>query len=321
MQFSNQLDSFQSQKIAVIGYGYWGQKLAKVLASFNQEVLVVDLVNQTRNFNFQQVSMAEVLRQPQIKAVVIATPEITHAKLIKQFLSAGKSILVEKPAATDKKVWAEITELASQKQLPVMVDYTFLYSQATVGWKQLELKYASKLGELKKLTSIRKSQLDQLKITSKNLPVWWDLAIHDIYLIRDIWHQSLSQWQAQSLNNTVIKADLSAKFMNGVAFEANYDWLEAPERAWRAEYEAGQLIWQKTLAGEKLQAIIGGDLVAEVTIEDTNPTPLDKVIFNWLTLINQPGFNQKYWRDYWKIIGADIKTIQDIDAANKLVAG
>ncbi len=79
----------------------------------------------------------EVIRDPEIEAVVVATPVATHFDLATRALAAGKHILVEKSMARCVAEVDEIGRLADEKNLVAMVDHTFLFNSA-VGLSGLE---------------------------------------------------------------------------------------------------------------------------------------------------------------------------------------
>lgn len=61
-------------------------------------------------------SFAELLSLPDIDVVVVATPNRLHVPQTRAALEAGKHVVVEKPAAPDSAAWAELVELAGEKQ-------------------------------------------------------------------------------------------------------------------------------------------------------------------------------------------------------------
>src|SRR5690349_16078337 len=93
---------------AQIGCGYWGPNLLRNIASLpGAKVKYVAEASQARrdyvSEKFSGISVTprweDVLEDPEVQAVLIATPAFTHASLTKQFLEAGKHVFVEKPMA------------------------------------------------------------------------------------------------------------------------------------------------------------------------------------------------------------------------------
>lgn len=130
--------------VTVIGAGgYWGSKLVErfvqLITPENVEIAdsephkVARLRQETgilRSATDYHTFLAQGM--PKVDACVIATPSSTHYKIAKQCLNAGKPVLVEKPMTLDYAQAAELVELAQSKKLTLMVDSTFLYSNAIV---------------------------------------------------------------------------------------------------------------------------------------------------------------------------------------------
>src|SRR5262245_45249692 len=95
--------------LAQLGCGYWGPNLLRSFSSLPDCLVkyVVDSSANRRDFvhgNFPRSTAVEscesVFEDPEVDAVVIATPAATHFPLAKQALQAGKHVFVEKPLAT-----------------------------------------------------------------------------------------------------------------------------------------------------------------------------------------------------------------------------
>jgi predicted dehydrogenase len=78
-----------------------------------------------------------MLADPELDAVVIATPVVTHYELSKQALLAGKHVFVEKPQAQSSAEAEELVSLAEQSGLVLMPGYLLLYHPALAMLKQL----------------------------------------------------------------------------------------------------------------------------------------------------------------------------------------
>jgi UDP-2-acetamido-3-amino-2,3-dideoxy-glucuronate N-acetyltransferase len=91
-------------KLAVVGAGYWGANLVRVLHGIG----VLERICESDSLRAQELaalypkvrvehSFEALLADSSIAAVAIATPAETHFKLVKQALRAGKDVFVEKP--------------------------------------------------------------------------------------------------------------------------------------------------------------------------------------------------------------------------------
>ena len=174
-------------KVAQIGVGYWGPNLLRnLVANENCDVkTVVDFSEVRRSFvkkNYPSVAVSDtvetVLGDPDVSAVVIATPVKSHFELAMKMLRAGKHVLVEKPMATSVAEVEQIGELAEKKTLVAMVGHTFLYNSAVRYVKQL-----IDSGDLGEIRYIYSQRINLGKIRS-DVDALWNLAPHDISIIQ-----------------------------------------------------------------------------------------------------------------------------------------
>ena len=173
--------------ISQIGVGYWGPNLLRNLVVNKQCKVsaVVDFSPERRDYVrglYPAVRVIEafedVIRDPEIEAVVIATPVATHFDLAVRALAAGKHILVEKPMARSVAEVDEIGRIAAEKNRVAMVGHTFLFNSA--------VRFVKKLiesGELGDIRYIYSQRLNLGKIRS-DVDSLWNLAPHDISIIQ-----------------------------------------------------------------------------------------------------------------------------------------
>ncbi len=173
-------------RIGIIGYGYWGPNLVRNFSTANgSDVVMVCDMNQQSLKKVQKTyphvrvttDVNELIKDPQIDAVAIATPVFTHYALAKQVLEEGKSVFVEKPFTHTVAEAEELIELAEKKKAKIMVDHTFLYTGAVRKIKQLVEDGI--LGDLYYFDSVRVN----LGLFQHDVNVVWDLAPHDIAIM------------------------------------------------------------------------------------------------------------------------------------------
>lgn len=178
--------------IAVVGCGYWGPNLVRNFWESDETELrwVCDLVPE-RLVNIRKRypavnltnSLEEVLADPKVDGVCIATPSHTHFALAKQVLEADRHVLVEKPLCDSSEKVEQLIELAEQRKKVLMVDHTFLYNPAVRAIR--EILDSGRLGKLLYFDSTRVN----LGLFQRDVNVLWDLAVHDLaimdYLIHD----------------------------------------------------------------------------------------------------------------------------------------
>jgi predicted dehydrogenase len=172
--------------IAQIGCGYWGPNLLRNLSTNpNCHVKWVAEESPQRqtyvktNFPKTQITAnwEDIVNDPEVDGVVIATPASTHYQLTKAVLKAGKHALVEKPLAMSTQEADELVSLAEETGRILMVGHTFLYNSAVRYVKEFIEK-----GELGEIYYIYSKRLNLGQIRS-DVNAWWNLAPHDISIL------------------------------------------------------------------------------------------------------------------------------------------
>jgi UDP-2-acetamido-3-amino-2,3-dideoxy-glucuronate N-acetyltransferase len=171
-------------KVAVIGCGNWGKNLVRNFAQLGALAAVCDLDNtrlQTVAREYRGVKVtsdfASLLKDPSIRAVVIATPSDTHFSLAQESLLSNKHVYVEKPLARDVSHAQKLDEIATERNLILMVGHLLLYHPAVNCLKDL---IAS--GELGELLFVRSDRMN-FNTSRRDWSVLWDLAPHDISMM------------------------------------------------------------------------------------------------------------------------------------------
>jgi len=173
-------------KVGIIGYGYWGPNLVRnfIEAPDSEVVAIADLnserlaLAQTRYPGIEMTTdYRELLSNPRIDAIAIATPVSTHFDLAMQALQAGKHVLVEKPIAATSEQASELIEKADRYKRVLMVDHTFVYTGAVR--KIQELIAGNTLGNIYYYDSARVN----LGLFRHDINVIWDLAVHDLSIM------------------------------------------------------------------------------------------------------------------------------------------
>ncbi|MFA7659226.1 MAG: Gfo/Idh/MocA family oxidoreductase [Candidatus Gastranaerophilaceae bacterium] len=174
----------REQKIAVIGCGVWGRNIVRNFYNLNVLDTVCDIdeenlkkvareyngVKTTKDFN-------DILKNPEITGVAVVTPSHMHYRLVKEMLLAGKNVYVEKPLSTVAEEARDLTNLANDRNLVLMVGHLLLYHPAVNRLKMLIDEGV--LGELVY------AQSDRLNVNyfKNDRSVMWDLAPHDVSMI------------------------------------------------------------------------------------------------------------------------------------------
>jgi predicted dehydrogenase len=173
-------------RIGVIGYGYWGPNLVRNFAEqVDASVTVVcdprsdRLAHAQRRYPGIRVTTdpLDLIADPAVDAVAIATPVALHFELAMAALGAGKHVLVEKPITSTSDEAQQLIDEAARRRLVLMVDHTFIYTGAVQ--KMRELVVNGELGEINYYDSVRIN----LGLFQHDVDVLWDLAVHDLSIM------------------------------------------------------------------------------------------------------------------------------------------
>jgi predicted dehydrogenase len=176
-------------KYGVIGYGYWGPNLVRVLnqAKGSTVAAVADKVPA----NLAKVAAlypktvthadgAAIINDPAIDVVAVATPVTTHYPLAAAALEAGKHVLVEKPLCGSLREAELLVELAAKKNRQIFTDHTFVYTGAVQ-----KIAEMSEKGELGRVLYYDSTRIN-LGLYQHDSNVIWDLVVHDLAILQRV---------------------------------------------------------------------------------------------------------------------------------------
>jgi len=173
-------------KIGVIGYGYWGPNLVRTFAEAQHGTVVAvsDLDPKklaTVNKRYPAVKTTndfqDLLRNPEIDAIAIATPVSTHFEFGMAALKAGKHLWLEKPMTETSLQARKLVDEAQKRNLTLFVDHTFVYTGAVR--KMGDVIKSGDLGRVYYYDSIRVN----LGLFQRDVNVISDLAVHDFSIL------------------------------------------------------------------------------------------------------------------------------------------
>ena len=105
-------------RVAVVGVGYWGKNLVRNFHELGALEALCDAADGAEAANKLRYNgvrfeseYTKLLNDPQITAIALATPAVTHYEMAKAALLAGKDVLVEKPLAIDVKHGEELIKV------------------------------------------------------------------------------------------------------------------------------------------------------------------------------------------------------------------
>ena len=220
--------------VAQIGCGYWGPNLLRNFSAQKncQVKFVAEASSERRAYvasNFPKSTPVDnidvILNDPEVAAVIIATPAASHFELTRAALAAGKHVFVEKPLATTTAAADELIQIAKQNSKILMAGHTFLYNAA--------VRYAKKLVDEEALGQIYYIYSQRLNLgqVRSDVNAWWNLAPHDVsillYLMNDKLPVSVSAHGVSYIQpgiEDVVFATLT--WANGVTAHIHVSWLD-----------------------------------------------------------------------------------------------
>jgi UDP-2-acetamido-3-amino-2,3-dideoxy-glucuronate N-acetyltransferase len=216
--------------VAVVGVGYWGKNLVRNFYDLGALVALCDADESVESRYSRQYpglkfynDFNSVLSDPSVKAVVLATPAVTHYSLAKTALEAGKDVFVEKPLAIDIGNGAELVRIADKNRRILMVGHILRYHPAILKMQQLIRE-----GALGKINYLYSNRLNIGKIrTEEN--ILWSFAPHDISVMLSLLNEMPARVSCQGgayLNSDVSDVTLSHfDFPSGVRAHIFVSWL------------------------------------------------------------------------------------------------
>jgi predicted dehydrogenase len=212
----------------VIGCGAWGQNLVRCFAELgclsaiaDHHAAVVEMV--ASRYGSRALSFEQILAEPSIQAVAIATQPSTHHHLAKRALLAGKHVFVEKPLALELKHAEELTALARRLERRLMVGHILQYHPAIA--KLQTLIASGAIGRILRLQATRMN----LGTIRREEDVLWCLGPHDVSVILALVGTEPSEVHAVGgyhLRKTIADAvTLHLSFPEGEQAQVNLSWL------------------------------------------------------------------------------------------------
>lgn len=172
--------------IGVVGYGYWGPNLvrnfaetpgANLAAVADLDPKKLDIVRKRFPSVKATTRFQDLLDDPSIDAIAVATPVSTHFKLGLEVLRAGKHLWLEKPMTETAGQASELVSEANRRNRVLLVDHTFIYTGAVQ--KIGEIIRSGDLGKLLYYDSTRIN----LGLFQRDVNVVSDLAVHDFTIL------------------------------------------------------------------------------------------------------------------------------------------
>src|SRR3954447_18455117 len=220
--------------MAVVGAGYWGPNLVRnAMATPSLHLRWLCDLDEDRARRvlgpYSTVattdSFDEILGDPAVQAIAIATPAASHFALAMAALDAGKHVLVEKPLTSALADGEKLVHAALDRGLVLMCDHTYCYTPAV---KELQrLVSSGEVGDVQFVDSVRIN----LGLVQPDVDVLWDLAPHDISILDFLLPQGVSVVEVASHGADPIGhgmacvAYLTLRLSTGAMAHIHVNWL------------------------------------------------------------------------------------------------
>ena len=240
--------------IGIVGYGYWGPNLARCVAETagctlaaiaDRSSAALERAGRRHPAARLLVDWRDLVADPGIDAVMIATPVASHFELALSALRAGKHVFIEKPITPSAREARLLIAEADRRQRVLMVDHTFVYTSAVE--KISELVRGDAIGQVLYYDSTRVN----LGLFQRDVNVIWDLAVHDLAILDHILGAEPLAVSASGVGHFSGRpenmAHLSLFYPGGAVAQINVNWL-APVKV------------RQTLIGGSRKMILYNDL-------------------------------------------------------------
>jgi predicted dehydrogenase len=221
------------QRVGVVGLGYWGPNLARNLAAIpgcelrwlcDPREEARERVARTFTGVRTSAELRELLADPELDAVMLATPVPTHAELAGAVLEAGKHCFVEKPLATRAADAEAAVSAAERAGKTLMVGHLLEFHPAVGRLK--ELIDVGELGELYYIYGNRVN-LGQLRADENAL---WSLGAHDVsvvlHLVGEEPEECLAHGASYVREGVQDVVFCYLRFPSGIAAHLHLSWLD-----------------------------------------------------------------------------------------------
>ena len=170
--------------VAIIGYGYWGPKLARNVNNsdkFNIKYIIdyskKNLEKAKKDFPLSKLSTNYTnIKKVDVDLVIISSPTKTHYSIARYFLKFT-NVLLEKPLSLKTKEVLDLEKISKKNNFLLFVDYPFIFS-GSINYIKNIIK-SKKYGKLIEIESFR----EQAPIRD-DADVVWDLGVHDISIFK-----------------------------------------------------------------------------------------------------------------------------------------
>jgi len=221
-------------RVAVVGLGYWGPNLARNFAALPGSELrwlcdtdadALQRAGAALRGPRRTADLDEVLADPEVDAVAVATPVATHAELAVRVLEAGKHCFVEKPLAQNVERAEAAVEAGRTAGRVLMVGHLLEYHPGV-----RELKRIADSGDLGEIHYIYSNRLN-LGVLRADENALWSLGAHDVSVVLHL-AGGEEPVECEARGESYMQAGIEdvvfcfLRFPSGLAAHLHLSWLD-----------------------------------------------------------------------------------------------
>jgi predicted dehydrogenase len=278
------------KKIALIGHGYWGKNLERVIkknkALFNL-VAIVDLkykFNKNDDGEFLFNNIEELIKSDLfIDCAVISTPAVDHYQTTKKLLKNKIDCLVEKPLVIKSFEAKELYEISKKYNSKLMVDNTFLYDNSIL--ELIKIVKNEKFGRILHI-NFERTNLGPVR---KDVSALWDLTAHDLSIllaINNVLPKKISVNGGKFIDKNIYDVVTTSFFQNDVFVSSFSSWLHPEKtRTIKIVGENNMVVWDGMDLNEELKIY---------SIRKKAPKNISDDLYSNMTNTKNSGFRVPY---------------------------
>ncbi len=300
--------------VALIGYGYWGPKLARNIQNSNNFQIRYIIDNSKKNLEkakndfplAKSYKNYKSLPKENIDLVVISTPTKTHFQIANYFLNFSH-VLIEKPLSISLKDVVNLEKKSTKMKKKLFVDYPFIFS-GSIKYIKNVLKQ-KKYGKLLEIESFR----EQAPIR-KDASVVWDLGVHDISILRFLLNRNPKKIKSIKYNtvktNQKDTAYINLEFQNNLKVFIKNSWISPIKiRIIKFKFEKGIIICDENEPIYKLKVYTRKSKSSPIYRLEIPEIDLSEPLFNLISYVSRsiisnsnPIFKNNFNKDITKVL-------------------
>jgi len=278
-------------KLGIVGFGYWGQIIAKTLQQIGYSDFVIcekDPVDWARMGLGSKYKTEELYTSLDCDSVFVCTPATTHYDIVKYFLGNGVDVFCEKPLDCDEQKCAELYNLAENNNAKLFVDWIFTFNPQLAQIKSIinEKTLQSSMGNLQ---NVFMNRLNYGPIRS-DVNARWDLASHDVSILLWLFESFPDKCLWKDYNNLGGLMDdsvLGLLNFSGVNVTINASWsFPKKDRMCYFVFDKGLVSWDD----------VSKQTCIDQMVSDNNHSGIPPLVSSVGSFLNDDNFDYDFQR-------------------------